>query len=100
MKKRPIGRQDANRRGWSLIKQRCLGPAQAFPCPARCRGREDVPDDLKADLEPDAQKPPPLQSYIPPDPSADKALNVALELLRTSKDGVAARPTKRAGVPN
>ena len=48
---------------------------------------QDPPADLKTDSKPDDSKPddskqPPLQSYIPPDPKADKALTVAYDLLR------------------
>ena len=53
---------------------------------------QDVPADLKTDNKPSGSKSddasaedskqPPLQSYIPPDVSADKALTVAYDLLR------------------
>ena len=46
---------------------------------------QDVPDDLKVKAPAKTTKDkdqPPLQSYIPPDPSADKALTAAYALLR------------------
>ena len=45
---------------------------------------QDVPDDLKVKVTAKAKDKdqPPLQSYIPPDPSADKALTAAYALLR------------------
>jgi carboxyl-terminal processing protease len=44
---------------------------------------QDVPDDLKVKAAAKTKdQPPPLQSYIPPDPSADKALTTAYALLR------------------
>ena len=42
---------------------------------------QDLPDDLKVKAAAKT-KDPPLQSYIPPDPSADKALTTAYALLR------------------
>jgi carboxyl-terminal processing protease len=49
---------------------------------------QDLPDDLKpsAKAEP---KEPNLQSYIPPDPKADKALNLAFDMLRHPKPSTA-----------
>ncbi|HLN39359.1 MAG TPA: S41 family peptidase [Xanthobacteraceae bacterium] len=44
---------------------------------------QDVPDDLKVKAAAKTKdQQPPLQSYIPPDPSADKALTTAYALLR------------------
>ncbi len=43
---------------------------------------QDVPDNLKSNLKIAGAKKPVLQSYIPPDPSADKALNRAYAELR------------------
>jgi carboxyl-terminal processing protease len=43
---------------------------------------QDVPDNLKSSLQIPGTKRPVLQSYIPPDPSADKALNRAYAELR------------------
>jgi carboxyl-terminal processing protease len=61
--------------------------------------RQDAPDDLKRDAKPNdakpgdakpnanpnATKPLPLQSYIPADPKADKALERAYDLLRRGR---------------
>jgi carboxyl-terminal processing protease len=43
---------------------------------------QNLPDDLKAEIKSEGAKRPALQSYIPPDPAADKALTVAYDLLR------------------
>jgi carboxyl-terminal processing protease len=43
---------------------------------------QDLPDNLKAMARPAGAKKPILQSYIPTDPSADKALNRAYAELR------------------
>ncbi|HLH88353.1 MAG TPA: S41 family peptidase [Xanthobacteraceae bacterium] len=54
---------------------------------------QDLPDDLKP--SPKAElKDPKLQSYIPADPKADKALNVALDTLRHPKTGATVPPVK------
>ena len=43
---------------------------------------QDLPDDVKAQIKSEGAKRPSLQSYIPPDPAADKALTTAYGLLR------------------
>ena len=54
---------------------------------------QDLPDDLKP--SPKAElKDPKLQSYIPSDPKADKALNVAFDMLRHPKPGATVPPVK------
>ena len=72
---------------------------------------QDVPDEMKAKAEPkgesslrghlkaDGEEQTGSQSYIPPDPKDDKALHMALDLLRGSKQN-AAFPPKRASLPN
>ncbi|MGE0037499.1 MAG: peptidase S41, partial [Xanthobacteraceae bacterium] len=40
------------------------------------------------------------QSYIPPDPKDDKALNTALELIRGIQKNSAYPPSSKASVPN
>jgi carboxyl-terminal processing protease len=60
---------------------------------------QDVPDDSKADAKSKNTEKPVLQSYIPPDAKADKALNRAYDLLRGTKTDTAAQPAK-APVPN
>jgi carboxyl-terminal processing protease len=59
---------------------------------------QDVPDDLKPVAGLNASKPP-LQSYVPPDPKADKALNRAYDLLRGTAINAAVRPAT-ATLPN
>ncbi len=46
---------------------------------------QDLPDELKSQAKTEPKEPP-LESYIPRDPKADKALNRAYELLRQAKD--------------
>jgi carboxyl-terminal processing protease len=54
---------------------------------------QDLPDDLKPSAKADA-KDANLQSYIPPDPKADKALNVAYDMLRHPKAAATVPPAK------
>ncbi len=73
---------------------------------------QDVPDELKArtdtkgeaslrgHLKADGEEATGSQSYIPPDPKNDKALNMALELLRGTVVNAAFPPNPKAGVPN
>jgi carboxyl-terminal processing protease len=72
---------------------------------------QEVPEELKArtdtkgesslrgHLKADGDEQTGSQSYIPPDPKDDKALHMALDLLRGSKQN-AAFPPKRASLPN
>jgi carboxyl-terminal processing protease len=60
---------------------------------------QDVPDDLKSDIKLAQSAQRPLQSYIPPDPKDDKALNAAYDLLRRGRAEAAARPA-RSSSPN
>jgi carboxyl-terminal processing protease len=60
---------------------------------------QDLPTDPKADAKSKSSEKPLLQSYIPPDAKADKALNRAYDLLRGTKTDAAAQPAK-APVPN
>jgi carboxyl-terminal processing protease len=46
---------------------------------------QDLPDELKSQAKTEPKEPP-LESYIPSDPKADKALNRAYELLRQAKN--------------
>jgi carboxyl-terminal processing protease len=46
---------------------------------------QDLPDELKSQAKTEPKEPP-LESYIPRDPKADKALNRAYELLRQAKN--------------
>jgi carboxyl-terminal processing protease len=74
---------------------------------------QDVPDDLKArtdtkgesslrgHLKADGDEQTGSQSYVPPDPKNDKALNSALDLMRGKQTNAAFPPTgKTAVVPN
>jgi carboxyl-terminal processing protease len=57
---------------------------------------QSIPDDLKVAKD---REQPRLQSYIPPDPKDDKALNKAFDLLRGANANVTSQPVK-AMVPN
>ena len=57
----------------------------------------DIPDDPKTTPWPAFRERGLLQSYIPPDPRNDRALNAALELLRKSKTAL---PSSRIAAPN
>jgi carboxyl-terminal processing protease len=73
---------------------------------------QDVPDELKArtetkgeaalrgHLKTEGQEETGSQSYIPPDPKDDKALNMAYDLLRGIKVNAAFPPNPKAAVPN
>ncbi|HXF90256.1 MAG TPA: S41 family peptidase [Xanthobacteraceae bacterium] len=73
---------------------------------------QDVPDELKAraevrgesslrgHLKADGEEQTGSQSYVPSNPKDDKALNLALDLLRGIKTNAAFPPNPRAGVPN
>ena len=74
---------------------------------------QDVPDEVKArptetkgesslrgHLKADGQEETGSQSYIPPDPKNDKALNTAMELIRGKTTNAAYPPNPKAGVPN
>jgi len=54
---------------------------------------QNLPDDLKPQAKADL-KDTKLQSYIPPDPKADKALNLAYDMLRHPKANTATPPAK------
>jgi carboxyl-terminal processing protease len=54
---------------------------------------QDLPDDLKPSPKADLKEPN-LQSYIPPDAKADKALNVAYDMLRHPKTSTTVPPVK------
>jgi carboxyl-terminal processing protease len=60
---------------------------------------QELPDDLKPDVKTDSNAKSPLQSYVPPDAQADKALSRAFELLRRTAKDTASRPPKSA-LPN
>ncbi|MGP0090237.1 MAG: S41 family peptidase [Xanthobacteraceae bacterium] len=74
-----------------LIKANGISPDVEVP--------QDIPDDLKPDPKSKGNERSLLQSYIPQDPQADKALNVAYDLLRGTRTDAASQPTKTA-VPN
>ena len=73
---------------------------------------QDVPDELKArtdtkgesslrgHLKAEGDEATGSQSYIPPDPKDDKALHMALDLIRNIKTHAAFPPNPKAGVPN
>ena len=73
---------------------------------------QDVPDELKTKtdtkgeaslrghLKADGDEQTGSQSYIPPDPKNDKALQMALDLLRGTVVNAAFPPNPKAGVPN
>jgi len=73
---------------------------------------QDVPDDMKArtdsrgeaalrgHLKAEGQEETGSQSYVPPDPKDDKALNMAYELLRGTAVNAAFPPNPKAAVPN
>src|SRR4029077_15199893 len=56
---------------------------------------QDLPDDLKPVSKPTGDQAA-LQSYVPADPQADKALNRAYELLRKTAQNIPATPVRRA----
>jgi carboxyl-terminal processing protease len=57
---------------------------------------QDLPDDLKPTAKVKEKDQPPLQSYIPSDPKADKALNAAYALLRKPTVDAHAQPPNAA----
>jgi carboxyl-terminal processing protease len=73
---------------------------------------QEVPDDLKArtdakgeaslrgHLKAEGQEETGSQSYVPPDPKDDKALNTAYDLLRGTKVNAAFPPNPKNAVPN
>jgi carboxyl-terminal processing protease len=73
---------------------------------------QDVPDEVKSrtdtkgeaslrgHLKAEGDEQTGSQSYIPPDPKDDKALRMALDLLRGSVQNAAFPPNSKAGVPN
>ena len=73
---------------------------------------QDVPDELKArtetkgeaalrgHLRAEGQEETGSQSYIPPDPKDDKALNMAYDLLRGTRANAAFPPNPKGAVPN
>ena len=73
---------------------------------------QDVPEELKArtdtkgeaslrgHLKAEGDEQTGSQSYIPPDPKDDKALNTALELIRGIQKNSAYPPNPKAAVPN
>jgi carboxyl-terminal processing protease len=73
---------------------------------------QDVPDELKArpdtkgesslrgHLKADGDEQTGSQSYVPPDPKNDKALRMALDLIRGITTNAAYPPNPRSGVPN
>jgi carboxyl-terminal processing protease len=74
--------------------------------------QQDVPEDMKArtdsrgeaalrgHLKAEGQEETGSQSYVPPDPKDDKALNMAYELLRGTAQNAAFPPNPKAAVPN
>jgi carboxyl-terminal processing protease len=74
--------------------------------------QQDVPDEMKArtdsrgeaalrgHLKAEGQEETGSQSYVPPDPKDDKALNMAYELLRGTAQNAAFPPNPKAAVPN
>jgi carboxyl-terminal processing protease len=73
---------------------------------------QDVPDELKSrtdtrgeaslrgHLKAEGQEETGSQSYVPPDPKNDKALNTALDLIRGIQKNSAYPPNPRAPIPN
>jgi carboxyl-terminal processing protease len=73
---------------------------------------QDVPEEMKArtdsrgeaalrgHLKAEGQEETGSQSYVPPDPKDDKALNMAYELLRGTAQNAAFPPNPKAAVPN
>ncbi|HEV2956748.1 MAG TPA: S41 family peptidase [Xanthobacteraceae bacterium] len=73
---------------------------------------QDVPEEMKArtdsrgeaalrgHLKAEGQEETGSQSYVPPDPKDDKALNMAYELLRGTAQNAAFPPNSKAAVPN
>jgi carboxyl-terminal processing protease len=74
--------------------------------------QQDVPEEMKArtdsrgeaalrgHLKAEGQEETGSQSYVPPDPKDDKALNMAYELLRGTAQNAAFPPNPKAAVPN
>jgi carboxyl-terminal processing protease len=60
---------------------------------------QDLPDDLKPASKGSGEQAP-LQSYVPPDPQADKALNRAFELLRKTAQNTTPSRRAKATLPN
>ena len=73
---------------------------------------QDVPDELKArtdtkgesslrgHLKADGDEQTGSQSYVPPDPKNDKALNMAMDLIRGKQTNAAYPPNPKTGIPN
>ena len=70
--------------------------------PEDVKGRTDTRGEasLRGHLKADGDEQTGSQSYIPPDPKDDKALKMALDLLRGSVQNAAFPPNPKAGVPN
>ena len=70
--------------------------------PEDVKGRADTRGEasLRGHLKADGDEQTGSQSYIPPDPKNDKALQMALDLLRGTIVNAAFPPNAKAGVPN
>jgi carboxyl-terminal processing protease len=70
--------------------------------PEDVKGRTDTKGEasLRGHLKADGDEQTGSQSYIPPDPKDDKALKMALDLLRGSVQNAAFPPNPKAGMPN
>jgi carboxyl-terminal processing protease len=70
--------------------------------PEEVKSRTDTKGEasLRGHLKADGDEQTGSQSYIPPDPKDDKALRMALDLLRGSVQNAAFPPNAKAGVPN
>jgi carboxyl-terminal processing protease len=73
---------------------------------------QEVPEELKArtdtkgesslrgHLKADGDEQTGSQSYVPPDPKNDKALNLAMDLIRGKQTNAAYPPNPKTGIPN
>ncbi|HEX2653042.1 MAG TPA: S41 family peptidase [Xanthobacteraceae bacterium] len=70
--------------------------------PEALKGRADVTSEasLRGHLKNDEKEQTGSQSYVPPDPKDDKALHMAVDLLRGSQVNAAFPPIKKTALPN
>ncbi len=75
---------------------------QDVPDEVKARGSTEIKGEssLRGHLKAEGTEQSGSQSYVPPEPKDDKALNLAFDLLRGSKTNAAFPPSPKAAVPN
>jgi len=75
---------------------------QDVPDEVKARGSTEIKGEssLRGHLKAEGAEQSGSQSYVPPEPKDDKALNLAFDLLRGSKTNAAFPPSPKAAVPN